>query len=146
VQNIAATVEAIARGVARIDRPLSYTAIQDRRRTCPLETGRKPSEMKLLVYSHYFAPSVGGVESIVFHSPVALPECAIRTACRNSKSRSSHQTPAGNYDDAECVSHSPPAKLRSTLAASFARVTSCTSPAPLSHQYSWALLSANLWS
>jgi glycosyltransferase involved in cell wall biosynthesis len=44
VQNIAATVEAIARGVARIDRPLSYTAIRTGVEPAPLETGRKPSE------------------------------------------------------------------------------------------------------
>src|SRR5882672_4627096 len=43
-ENIAGTVEAIARGVARIDRPEGYTAIRTGVEHAPLETRRKPSE------------------------------------------------------------------------------------------------------
>jgi glycosyltransferase involved in cell wall biosynthesis len=43
-ENIAGTVEAIARGVARIDRPEGHTAIRTGVEHAPLETGRKPSE------------------------------------------------------------------------------------------------------
>ncbi len=43
-ENIAGTVEAIARGVARIDRPEGYTAIRTGVEHAPLGTRRKPSE------------------------------------------------------------------------------------------------------
>ncbi len=43
-ENIAATVEAIARGVARTDRPEGYTAIGAGVEHAPLETRRKPLE------------------------------------------------------------------------------------------------------
>jgi len=32
--------------------------------------------MNLLIYAHYFAPSVGGVESSCNRSPMASPNCA----------------------------------------------------------------------
>ncbi|HKW57719.1 MAG TPA: glycosyltransferase family 4 protein [Candidatus Acidoferrum sp.] len=55
--------------------------------------------MKLLIYSHFFAPSVGGVESIVrslasgvaeMRSPGGAPEFEVTLAT---------QTPAGDFDD-----------------------------------------------
>src|SRR6266849_5402914 len=57
------------------------------------------SRMKLLIYSHYFAPSVGGVESIVLSLANGL------TGLRGSNGTSQFEltlvteTPAGDFDD-----------------------------------------------
>jgi glycosyltransferase involved in cell wall biosynthesis len=57
------------------------------------------SEMKLLVYSHFFAPSVGGVETIVFSLAEGL--AALRTAdgATQFDVTVATQTPAEGFDD-----------------------------------------------
>ena len=61
--------------------------------------------MKVLIYSHYFAPSIGGVESIVQslasglaerHMPSSEPEFQVTLAA---------QTPRGDHDDADLPFH-----------------------------------------
>jgi len=55
--------------------------------------------MKLLVYSHFFAPSVGGVETVVLSLSQGLSE--LREANGGSEFQVTlvTQTPAGNYDE-----------------------------------------------
>jgi len=55
--------------------------------------------MKLLIYSHYFAPSVGGIENIVLSLARGLAE--IRTASGDPEFEITlaTQTPAGKFDD-----------------------------------------------
>jgi glycogen(starch) synthase len=55
--------------------------------------------MKLLVYSHYFAPSVGGVESIVFSLASGLAELPDSNGAPQFEVTLVTQTPSGNYDD-----------------------------------------------
>jgi glycosyltransferase involved in cell wall biosynthesis len=56
--------------------------------------------MKLLVYSHYFAPSVGGVETIVLALARGLAELHDSGGAPQFEVTLVTQTPAGNYDDA----------------------------------------------
>src|SRR5271155_1358873 len=55
--------------------------------------------MKLLVYSHYFAPSVGGVETIVVSLARGLAD--LRTVDRRARFdlTVATETPAGDFDD-----------------------------------------------
>ncbi|MGB2898367.1 MAG: glycosyltransferase family 4 protein [Candidatus Acidiferrum sp.] len=55
--------------------------------------------MKLLVYSHYFAPSVGGVESIVFSLASGLAGMRDSNGVPQFEITLVTQTPAGTYDD-----------------------------------------------
>jgi glycosyltransferase involved in cell wall biosynthesis len=55
--------------------------------------------MKLLIYSHYFAPSVGGVESIVFSLTCGLAALLDSDGTPQFELTLVTQTPAGNYDD-----------------------------------------------
>jgi glycogen synthase len=55
--------------------------------------------MKLLIYSHYFAPSVGGVESIVLSLARGLAELRDATGACEFEITLVTQTPADNYDD-----------------------------------------------
>ncbi len=55
--------------------------------------------MKLLVYSHYFAPSVGGVESIVFSLASGLAGMRDSNGGSQFEITLITQTPSGNYDD-----------------------------------------------
>ena len=55
--------------------------------------------MKLLVYSHYFAPSVGGVESIVLSLASGLAGLHDSNGTPQFEITLVTQTPAGNYDD-----------------------------------------------
>jgi glycosyltransferase involved in cell wall biosynthesis len=55
--------------------------------------------MKLLVYSHYFAPSVGGVETIVLALARGLAELPDSGGAQQFQVTLVTQTPAGNYDD-----------------------------------------------
>ena len=55
--------------------------------------------MKLLVYSHYFAPSVGGVESIVSSLASGLAGMRDSNGVPQFEITLVTQTPAGNYDD-----------------------------------------------
>jgi len=55
--------------------------------------------MKLLVYSHYFAPSVGGVESIVFSLASGLAGMRDSNGVPQFEITLVTQTRAGNYDD-----------------------------------------------
>src|SRR5882724_527889 len=72
---------------------------QDRRRTCPVRNPAKTLGMKLLVYSHYFAPSVGGVESIVFSLASGLAGMRDSNGVPQFEITLVTQTPAGDYDD-----------------------------------------------
>ena len=56
--------------------------------------------MKLLVYSRYFAPSVGGVETIVLALARGLAELQDSGGAPQFEVTLVTQTPAGNYDDA----------------------------------------------
>ncbi len=55
--------------------------------------------MKLLVYSHYFAPSVGGVETIVLSLARGLAELRAAGGQPQFDLTVATQTPAGNFDD-----------------------------------------------
>jgi glycogen(starch) synthase len=55
--------------------------------------------MKLLVYSHYFAPSIGGVETIVLSLARGLSELRAPDGQPQFDLTLATQTPAGNFDD-----------------------------------------------
>lgn len=55
--------------------------------------------MKLLLYSHFFAPSVGGVESIVLYLAGGLAELRDSNGSPQFEVTLVTQTPAGNYQD-----------------------------------------------
>src|SRR6202795_1930005 len=55
--------------------------------------------MNLLIYSHYFAPSVGGVESIVQSLAGGLAELRTVNGDREFNVTLVTETPAGSYDD-----------------------------------------------
>jgi glycosyltransferase involved in cell wall biosynthesis len=55
--------------------------------------------MKLLIYSHFFAPSIGGVETIVLSLARGLAELRDVNGAREFEITLVTQTPVGNYDD-----------------------------------------------
>jgi glycogen synthase len=55
--------------------------------------------MKLLVYSHYFAPSIGGVETIVLSLAQGLADLRTSTNARQFEVTLVTQTPTGDFDD-----------------------------------------------
>jgi glycogen(starch) synthase len=55
--------------------------------------------MKLLFYSHFFAPSVGGVETIVLSIARGLAELRDSNGAQQFEITLATQTPAGSYDD-----------------------------------------------
>ncbi|MFI5058065.1 MAG: glycosyltransferase family 4 protein [Candidatus Acidiferrales bacterium] len=55
--------------------------------------------MKLLVYSHYFAPSIGGVETIVFALSRGLAELRTANGAPEFEITVVTETPANNFDD-----------------------------------------------
>jgi glycosyltransferase involved in cell wall biosynthesis len=55
--------------------------------------------MNLLIYSHYFAPSVGGVESIVQSLAAGIAELRTADGDREFNVTVVTETPAGGYDD-----------------------------------------------
>ena len=55
--------------------------------------------MKLLLYSHFFAPSIGGVETIVQSLARGLAQCRTPAGQPEFAVTLVTQTPAGNYDD-----------------------------------------------
>jgi glycosyltransferase involved in cell wall biosynthesis len=55
--------------------------------------------MNLLIYSHYFAPSVGGVESIVQSLAAGIAELRTTNGYREFNVTVVTETPAGSYDD-----------------------------------------------
>ncbi len=55
--------------------------------------------MKLLIYSHFFAPSIGGVETIVLSLARGLAELRDSKGAREFEITVVTQTPAENYDD-----------------------------------------------
>jgi len=66
--------------------------------------------MNLLIYSHYFAPSVGGVENIVQSLAVGVAELRTLDGDREFNVTVVTETSAGNYDDSKfpfCVIRRP---------------------------------------
>ena len=66
--------------------------------------------MKLLIYSHFFAPSVGGVESIVLSLARGLAELCNQTGAKEFDVTLATQTPSTSYEDGAlpfCVVRSP---------------------------------------
>jgi glycosyltransferase involved in cell wall biosynthesis len=57
--------------------------------------------MNLLIYSHYFAPSVGGVESIVQSLAAGIAELRTLDGDREFSVTVATEIPAGNYDDSK---------------------------------------------
>src|SRR5271166_3253477 len=55
--------------------------------------------MKLLLYSHYFAPSVGGVETIVLSLAQGLSEARTPQGMAEFDLTLVTETPAENFDD-----------------------------------------------
>ncbi len=55
--------------------------------------------MKLLIYSHFFAPSVGGVETVVMDLAQGLARCKDREGRPEFEIKLVTQTPGGNYED-----------------------------------------------
>ena len=55
--------------------------------------------MNLLIYSHYFAPSVGGVESIVLSLAAGIAELRTANGNREFNVTVVTETPAGSHDD-----------------------------------------------
>ena len=64
----------------------------------PSGDGNAP-EMKLLIYSHFFAPSIGGVENIVLSLARGLAELRDSKGAQEFEITLVTQTPAGHYDD-----------------------------------------------
>lgn len=56
--------------------------------------------MKLLIYSHFFAPSIGGVETVVLSLARGLVELRNAKRAREFEITLVTQTPAGNHEDA----------------------------------------------
>ena len=63
------------------------------------ETVQIPKRVKLLLYSHFFAPSVGGVESIVLSLAAGLAEYRTSKGEREFQVTLVTQTPAADYPD-----------------------------------------------
>ena len=61
--------------------------------------------MNLLIYSHYFAPSVGGVESIVQSLAAGIAELRTLNGDREFNVTVVTETPAGSYDDTKFPFH-----------------------------------------
>ncbi|HKW63438.1 MAG TPA: glycosyltransferase family 4 protein [Candidatus Acidoferrum sp.] len=61
--------------------------------------------MKLLLYSHFFAPSVGGVETVVLSLARGLSEQRDAKGLAEFEITLVTQTPAGNYDDSSLPFH-----------------------------------------
>ena len=57
--------------------------------------------MNLLIYSHYFAPSVGGVESIVQSLAAGIAELRTLDGHREFNVTVITETPAGTHDDSK---------------------------------------------
>src|ERR1700688_3430001 len=57
--------------------------------------------MNLLIYSHYFAPSVGGVETIVQSLGAGLAELRTLNGDREFNVTVVTETPAGSHDDSK---------------------------------------------
>ncbi len=57
--------------------------------------------MKLLIYSHFFAPSIGGVETIIFSLARGLAELRDAKGAREFEITLVTQTSAGGYDDSK---------------------------------------------
>jgi glycosyltransferase involved in cell wall biosynthesis len=57
--------------------------------------------MNLLIYSHYFAPSIGGVESIVQSLAAGIAQLRTLNGDREFNVTVVTETPAGSYDDAK---------------------------------------------
>src|ERR1700681_3442081 len=78
--------------------------------------------MKLLIYSHFFAPSIGGVETVVLTLAGGLAELRAQDASRQCEVTVVTETPAGAFDDHELpfgvVRHSGLARLRQLISAS----------------------------
>jgi len=55
--------------------------------------------MKLLIYSHFFAPSIGGVETIVLSLARGLAEVRNEKGLAEFDVTLATQTPAGSHDD-----------------------------------------------
>ncbi|HWT88594.1 MAG TPA: glycosyltransferase family 4 protein [Candidatus Angelobacter sp.] len=55
--------------------------------------------MKLLIYSHYFAPSIGGVETIVMSLARGLAELRAENGAREFEITLVTQTPRGDFED-----------------------------------------------
>jgi glycogen synthase len=55
--------------------------------------------MKLLIYSHFFAPSIGGVETVVLSLARGLAELHARDGSRRFEITVVTETPAGTFDD-----------------------------------------------
>jgi glycogen(starch) synthase len=61
--------------------------------------GSQESEMKLLIYSHFFAPSIGGVETIVLSLASGLATLDRRDGGTGFDITVITQTPVSNFDD-----------------------------------------------
>src|SRR5271165_3921130 len=55
--------------------------------------------MKLLVYSHFFAPSIGGVETFAMSLMLGLARADVPTGSAPIQVTLVTQTPAGDFDD-----------------------------------------------
>src|ERR1700687_5813394 len=88
------------RGHARWPSPIGCTW---RFRRAPVRAGRhaKAPRMKLLIYSHFFPPSVGGVETIVLSLARGLAGLRDSNGAPQFEITLVTQTPAGNYEDGE---------------------------------------------
>src|SRR5258707_4041765 len=60
---------------------------------------RKEAGMKLLIYSHFFVPSIGGVETIVLSLARGLAEVRAEQGRMEFDITLVTQTPAGGHDD-----------------------------------------------
>jgi glycogen synthase len=80
---------------------LTRTSVTSRR-VCPAHTfdeAHLHPEMNLLIHSHYFAPSVGGVESIVLSLASGISELRTLNGDREFHVTLVTETAAGSYDD-----------------------------------------------
>lgn len=104
-ENIVATVEAIKNAVAhRRSRSSETTTAASAGHPAPSAT-QEAARMKLLVYSHFFAPCVGGVETIVQSLARGLSEPRAAKGAAVFDVTLVTQTPAGSYNDAALPFH-----------------------------------------
>src|SRR5215471_13113080 len=67
---------------------------------CVIRRDSKIHEVKLLLYSHFFAPSIGGVETIVMSLARGLAELRVANGAPEFDITLVTQTPRGAFDGA----------------------------------------------
>jgi len=78
---------------------LEALLLSARRSECPRAPPQEELIVKLLLYSHFFAPSIGGVETVVMSLATGLSPCAKSSSKGEFELTLVTQTPRGSFDD-----------------------------------------------